>query len=275
MHERGDGRNHLPGSPFSPTIRAGRPTASQSIARGAGITLATAGTASSFTIFVRDNPASSDSPESWPIRAFLEKEGFYREVDLGTRRQIGVPAASFETAVAVSYTLTASGQFQLSVQSAGFNICGSPFSLICFSDHRYQDIDFARRALSTRSTTAGVPYTFTVNIKDGFGNDPSQQSVYRVIARPETARDETGSVSLLADGTTIATVTTTRSAEYSVFIASERGPGLSATYYDDVVLLSHVSAGIFSSIDFSLAAGEVPAASLTPSSSYSIRWSGF
>ena len=52
-------------------------------------------------------------------------------------------------------------------------------------------------------------------------------------------------------------------------------PGLQATYFNDDAFTAQVSSVAVPTIDFSSSTGEVPAASLTAGTSYSIRWSGF
>eukprot|EP00961_Rhodomonas_salina_P018584 250134-Rhodomonas_salina.1 len=144
---------------------------------------------------------------------------------------------------------------------------------------------------------AGEVFTFQVWVGDTFNNSVSgaadnlafslvppssvqaRSTLLSVSEGPTTRFSVQSGLGLSTESKAVGVVATgaapTRSGTHSLFSSVALVGGLSATYYDGGDLSESVSADVDATIDFSLGFDEVPAASLTAGTSYSIRWSGF
>jgi hypothetical protein len=126
--------------------------------------------------------------------------------------------------------------------------------------------------------TAATPAFFTVRAKDAAGNEQQEPGVDAVIRVQSTADRNLRSHSVdgLSAGLFIANYTAvSAAAARNVLVSFAAAGGLQATYYDSAALASPVSSRVDSTVDFSAAASDKPAVSLTDGDDWGARWAGF
>ena len=137
-------------------VEPGATCSSFSYASGSAITLATAGTAATFTVTVKDSWDNlKTSTSSTIITASIVQQGSFN-----------LQAAATPTAVAssptytVTYTLTASSLYSLAVQCNNQGIIGSAFSLTVFPSNECGTIVLAHAVCSASINVFGRLYFF-------------------------------------------------------------------------------------------------------------------
>ena len=263
---------HLRGSPFSVPVLRGRISLSGASAHGEGISLTTAGATATFLLVLRDS-FGARAP-SWPMPVselplaldVLPLGGKARgRVALAVQISEAAPGAA-----ALSFRLTMSGSYLISVRGADAHISGSPFALLCEPGVARRD---ARYSIALLAAVAGEPLTFEVAARDEFGNRGTSQTL-RAFSRSPGSRNSNATVVPLGDSGFQVTVLVTGTGNYSVQLRADVGFGLAATYYaGDFV--ERRAARVDASVDFSSSSASfVPAATLTAAAQYSVRWSG-
>ena len=213
------------GSPFNVTVISAGVNASNSIPRGLGFTLATAGMAGSFFIQTRDsfgNWKTAGSAGNWQISVL--------------RSCTGQEATTFVPVVndmqdgtyAVVYIITVSGRYCLVGSDGGTQLSGTPSELTVLpgsaSPHHA-----APSGSALSSTTVGVVSSFLIQSADMFGNVKTRggdvyqvelKGGWRVAADSSVAQEVTvtGEVEDKADGSYVARYLTTRSGSFAVHI---------------------------------------------------------
>jgi len=127
--------------------------------------------------------------------------------------------------------------------------------------------------------TAGAAAAFTISARDTFGNLPAAETdiAVHLNADDRSSRSVHGLLyrSSSADAAFPGTIAAPMTAGAYTFEAYQAVPGgLFATYYAAADLTNPVSARNEDSIDFSAGVGALPAATLTASAAYSVRWTG-
>ncbi|EKX52443.1 hypothetical protein GUITHDRAFT_101615 [Guillardia theta CCMP2712] len=213
------------GSPFNVTVISAGVNASNSIPRGLGFTLATAGMAGSFFIQTRDsfgNWKTAASAGNWQISVL--------------RSCAGQEATTFVPVVndlqdgtyAVVYTITVSGRYCLVGSDGSTQLSGTPSELTVLPGSASPHYA-APSGSALSSTTVGVVSSFLIQSADMFGNVKTRggdvyqvelKGGWRVAADSSVAQEVTvtGEVEDKADGSYVARYLTTRSGSFAVHI---------------------------------------------------------
>ena len=144
---------------------------STTTASGSGLTLATAGVYSSFTITSRDaygNPRDSVQP-------------FYPQL-IGTQNSplyggFSAPLAPLLGTSLASYVAFEAKQYQVFVQQAGGDIKGSPFALTVLPDRACGSTSTLSGSALTAASLSPAINTFSLQARDSFGNPRSDLGV--------------------------------------------------------------------------------------------------
>lgn len=271
---------HLAGTPVNIRVLGGQISTDSTLASGPGLTVATAGVASQFTLRERDEHRN---PLLGPARggggADGQLGGYY--ASLGSIISTGsdgavVRAVPDGSAWTISITPTSSGPRPLSVLRSGRHIAGSPFTLNVASGNVC-----AAACLLTGGgvtlATAGVTAGFTITARDAFSNVVSLQPPFAftafVVKGTQTVpRGGAGPVG--QGGQVVYSATAAGESRLETSLAT--AGGLSATYYSDGALSVPLSADdLVVTVDWSSPAGSLPSwlGGASPIT-YSARWSG-
>jgi len=271
---------HVRGSPLSVLVIPGPPSLSSWRCRGSALSLSTAGTRSTFTVFAADEHGNTVSS------AHVSFSGLYPTQQVSSSSNAPhVVSSALQTVqmpggqIELAYLVTRAASYQAELSFNGIELPGSPFSCIV----EPSEADAAASKLMGTGltlTTAGVLSFFNILARDRFGNNVSNAADKLQIAlrnQSKFARD------------VLVTVTHRSHQEYTAkyqnfmpSVASLRAflvktGGIEATYYSAASLdfPAAVKASTVSSIDFSAAVFQAPPASSLPlNSTYSIRWAG-
>jgi len=271
---------HVRGSPLSVLVIPGPPSPSSWRCRGSALSLSTAGTRSTFTVFAADEHGNTVSSAHvsfsglYPIQQVSSLSNAPHVVS-SALQTVQMPGGQIELA----YLVTRSAMYQAELSYNGIALPGSPFSCIV-EPSEAEAAASKMMGPGLTLTTAGVLSFFKIFARDRFGNNVSNAADNLQIAlrnQSKFARD------------VLVTVTHRSHQEYTAkyqnfipSVASLRSflvkiGGIEATYYssDSLHFLAAVKASTVSSIDFSAAVSQAPPASSLPlNSTYSIRWAG-
>ncbi len=294
------GPSQVATSPFRIITQPARRHFQSSVARGASLTLATAGVAGTFTITVLDRHGNYQ-PFRWTgndpllVCSLADGTSITSSVDAASPVIAGAAVTSVSTPttldsplVYMSYAVTRSGSYGLFVNGSAFRedgaVGGSPFSLVVVP-HIACAAASIPRGSGLSLATSGVSASFTVSIADGYTNartvggdvvaswvrvDPSSTGTADIVATTTDSSNGKHSVSYVATKAAPSTLQSQSSRLWAQLVA---GGGLVATYFDGTN--PRVSRAD-SVVSFSAAASSIGTLGVGSysSGSYSLVWAG-
>jgi len=256
------------GTTYTMEVKPSATCATTSVANGNALSIATAGTLSSFSITARDKNSNSKTDGGDTFTVSLVGSS-------GTPLLSGSVTDQTNGKYQVSYTPTIAKSYDLFARLGLSDISGSEFSVTV----KPSTICGSKTTAAGTGLTSAITSTaaaFALQARDAYANAKSQGgSTFKVWVNPTdtTGSSVHGSVTDNSDGQYFCSYTVSNSGNYEVFSTLISGSGLSATYFSDASLSTAAYATTEDTVSWSSVVAAAQSAGV-PTNAFSVRYRG-